>query len=342
MLFKNEAGTLIKTLLILLNASENRLAVEYIYLGKMYGDSNMKNKYSKSVSLLIIFAFYVIAYVIAGLSVYLLRNSMVATEWRLFVFTLIATLVIWISSLFYKNTSIYDAYWSLTPMVMIIYVLIINRETINAYHIVLLVAFLLWSIRLTINWAYTFKGLEFEDWRYADFRNNQRPFIFHIINFVGLQFMPTLLVYGGFLSLIALFKHTANAWSLIGSAIILAGFLFQLFSDISMHKHLKQGTKGEVNQKGLWKYSRHPNYFGELLIWIGSYVALVLTAPNLWYLGFGPILIVLLFEFISIPLAEKRQLKRRPSYATYIKETSRMLPLPKFKKREKTKEQEST
>ncbi len=301
----------------------------------------MKNKYSKTTSLLIILAFYVIAYVVAGFCVYFLRNSVTTTEWRLFVFTIVATLVIWISSLFYKNTSIYDAYWSLTPMVMIIYLLLINKETINAYHIVLFVVFLLWSIRLTINWIYTFKGLEIEDWRYADFRREQPPFIFQIINLVGLQLMPTLLVYMGFLSLVSFFKSAATAWSLIGSAIILIGFFFQLFSDIMMHQHLKEGAKDEVNRKGLWKYSRHPNYFGEILIWIGSYVALLLSEPILWYFGFGAILIILLFEFISIPLAEKRQLKRRPNYANYIAETSRMLPLPKFKKEEKRIEQES-
>lgn len=299
----------------------------------------MKNKFSKSISLVIIFIFYLLAYVIAGFSVYLLRNSLASTEWQLAVFTLVATLIIFICSLFYKNTSIYDAYWSLTPMVMIIYLVFLNRAMINTYHIVLFVVFLLWSVRLTINWAYTFKGLEIEDWRYADFRRTLPPFLFQLINFIGLQFMPTILVYFGFLPLISFFRNSASAWSLIGSAIILAGFLLQLFADIMMHQHLKAAPKEEVNQKGLWNYSRHPNYFGEILIWVGSYVALLLSQTNLWYLGLGVILMVLLFEFISIPLAEKRQLKRRPSYAIYIKETSRLIPLPKFKKHEHSVEQ---
>lgn len=302
----------------------------------------MKNKHSKAVDLLIIAAFYLLAYVIGGLIVYSLRDLVVATEWRLGIFTLFATLVIYICSLFYKNTSIYDAYWSLTPMVMIIYLLIINIETINAYHIMLFVVFMLWSIRLTVNWAYTFKGLAIEDWRYADFRKSQKPFMFQVINFVGLQFMPTTLVFFGFIPLVILFRSTANAWSLFGSAIILVGFLFQLFADLSMHKHLKTAPREEVNEKGLWKYSRHPNYFGEILIWVGSYVALVVSMPSLWYYGLGVILMILLFEFISIPLAERRQLKRRPTYAAYIKTTSRLVPFLKAWKRHKKEEQVSS
>lgn len=288
----------------------------------------MKKKNPKTFGLLVIYAFYTIAYVIGGLSVYLLRNNVNTTELQLLLFTAVATLVIYICSVFVKNTSVYDAYWSLTPMIMVTYLFLINIRTVNVYHIILFAVFLFWSVRLTLNWSKTFDNLEIEDWRYSDFRKKLNPFLFEVVNFFGLQFMPTILVYFGFVPLVSFFSKSANAWSLFGSAIILIGTLFELFADISMHQHLKESPSGQVNKKGLWKYSRHPNYFGEVLIWIGIYVALVVTEPSLWRLGLGALLIVLLFEFISIPLAEARHRKRRPDYATYIKETSRMIPLP--------------
>lgn len=289
----------------------------------------MEKIQSKKKGLLIIYGFYLISYLLSGLCLYLLRNIVTSIALQLLTFTLVATLFVFLCSLVVKNTSVYDLYWSLTPQVMITYLLIINISTVNAYHIVLFVAFSFWSIRLSVNWTQTFTHLGEEDWRYADFRKSLNPFMFQIVNFFGLQFMPTFLVYMGFLPLVSFFRSEANAWSLVGSAIIIIGTLFELFADISMHKHLKEGVKGSVNKRGLWKYSRHPNYFGEILIWVGSFVALILTDSSLWKLGIGVILMVLLFQFISIPLAETRQKKRRPEYHVYIQETSRLLPLPK-------------
>ena len=84
-------------------------------------------------------------------------------------------------------------------------------------------------------------------------------------------------------------------------------------------------------QNGLWNYSRHPNYLGEILIWVGAYLVLLVVDINLWWLGFGFILMILLFEFISIPMAEKRHKFRRNDYIDYIKSTNRLLILPKRK-----------
>ena len=122
-----------------------------------------------------------------------------------------------------------------------------------------------------------------------------------------------------------------NALSLIGSVVILIGTLLELFSDHYMHKFLKSNQQNEVINIGLWKYSRHPNYLGEILIWVGVYLILLLSAYEYWYLFVGMLLMILLFNFISIPLAEKRQLSKRSTYKEYQLETSRLLILPKKK-----------
>ena len=288
----------------------------------------MKNKYPKATGLLVIFAIYIIAYVIGGFIVYLLRDTLTSTDWRLLIFSFVSTLIIWLGSSILKNTSVYDPYWSLTPMVMMIYVVAINKEVINAYHIVLFIVFLLWSLRLTINWAYTFKNLETEDYRYAKYRKEYNPFKFQLINLFGFMILPTMLGYLGLLPLIYLFSKTASAWSLIGSIIVLIGFLLELFADISGHKHLKE-NEDVVNNKILWKYSRHPKYLGEIFVWLGSYLSLLVSVPKLWYLGLGALLIVGLVEFILIPTSEEWLLKTVPNYEKYRQATSRLLPLPK-------------
>ena len=103
----------------------------------------------------------------------------------------------------------------------------------------------------------------------------------------------------------------------------------EFFADIQMHKFKKKNTdKDKVCDVGLWKYSRHPNYLGEILVWVGVYVFMLAVVPEFWYFGIGAILMFCLFYFISIPLMEKRQMERRAGYAQYRAKTSKLLLLP--------------
>lgn len=288
----------------------------------------MKVNRAKVGGIILMFSFYLLAYGVGFLVTYLtLRSAPLIIQ--LLIFDVVATLVIWLASLFLKNSSVYDPYWSVTPMIFIIYLIVINFPTLNIYHYILAAAFLSWSFRLTVNWMTTFEDRHWEDWRYQMFRNNNTAWMWHIINFFGIQMMPTLLVFGAFIPFIFIFQTTATAWTLIASAIIFSGFLLQLFSDFHIHKFLRETKEKKVCEVGLWNYSRHPNYLGELLIWIGAFVGLMLLDTTFYYLGIGMVLMILLFEFISIPMMEKRQLKRREDYAVYRKTTSRLIPLPK-------------
>ena len=141
--------------------------------------------------------------------------------------------------------------------------------------------------------------------------------------------IPTLIVYASLIPLLILFmKGNSGYLSLLGGGIMIIGILLELFADHDMHTFLRNSKERVTCKKGLWNYSRHPNYLGENLIWIGIYVSFVSVYPTLWYMGFGFILMILLFEFISIPLAEKHHNSRRSDYVDYVKTTSRMLILP--------------
>ena len=281
----------------------------------------------KYIDLLIFFLFYLISYVIGYFSSFYIENTIL----RLFVFDVISTFIIYLLSLVIKNSSLYDAYWSLTPWVMLTYLIILNYTNLNIYHYIVYIVFSFWSFRLTFNWIITFENRKWIDWRYQDLKAKSNKYTWQFINFFGIMMMPTLLVFVAFIPLIYVININLNALSLIGSLIILGGTILELFSDHFMHKFVKSNQHDEVINIGLWKYSRHPNYLGEILIWAGVYLILLLSAYEYWYLFVGSLLIILLFNFISIPLAEKRQLSKRSNYKEYQLETSRLLILPKKK-----------
>ena len=285
----------------------------------------MKNKV---LSLLLVYLIYIIAYVGAYFSSIWIKDNIYL---QLAFMDVVATIIIWIASIFLKNTSLYDPYWSLTPWAIATYLLFVTRVS-NAYTFILYIVFSIWSWRLTINWMITFDDLKWEDWRYKEYRVKYPFYLYEPLNLVGFMMMPTTLVYFGLLPLLIIIVNGATALSIIGSATILLGTLLEFFADHDMHTFLKETKERKVCNKGLWAYSRHPNYLGENLIWIGIYVALVVSLPQYWYYFFGALLILLLFEFISIPMMEKRQISRRPDYLEYIKTTPRMVPFTKFKK----------
>lgn len=250
---------------------------------------------------------------------------------KLLFIDIVATILIWIISLLIHNSSLYDPYWSITPTLFVIYMMIINFEKLNAYNFIFIFIFLIWGIRLTINWAITFTNLKTEDWRYVHFRE-LGGIKWHLANFFGIMMMPTLFVFIGYMPIHYFLSIPGSTLSLIGSLVVLFGILLELISDHQVHKFLNKTKEKVTCSIGLWNYSRHPNYLGEILIWGGGYLALLLTNYEQWYLFFGVLVMILLFNFISVPLMEKRQVKRRSDYVNYQKSTSKLLLLPKRKK----------
>ena len=284
----------------------------------------MKNK---TLSLAFVYLLYAIAFVGGYFSSIWIDNI----YYQLAFMDIVATLIIWVFSIVLKNTSLYDPYWSLTPWALATYLLFISKVS-NVFTFILYIMFSIWSWRLTINWMITFDDLSWEDWRYKSYRARYNRFVYEFINLFGFMMMPTILVFAGLIPLLLVIVNGANAFSLFGSALVLLGTLLEFFADHDMHTFLKETKERRVCDKGLWKFTRHPNYLGENLIWIGLYVALVVSLPQYWFYFVGALLILLLFEFISIPLMEKRQIERRPDYLEYIKTTPRMVPFTKFKR----------
>lgn len=273
--------------------------------------------------LFIITLIYIFAYGVGVASCFFIPNVML----RFFVFDVVATVVTFVFSVILRNSSVYDAYWSLTPMVMSVWLFAIYGA-FSAWHIIFLVVFNVWSLRLTINWITVFTGFSYEDWRYRKFRDENPPFLWFIINFFGIHMVPTLVVFAGMLPIFEIVQRELNALAVPGMIIILWGVSLEFFADRNMHKFLRETKEQTVCRVGLWNYSRHPNYLGEISVWLGVFVAMIPFAVERWYYGIGVIAVTVLFNVVSIPLMEKRQLARRPDYAEYRKTTSRLLLLP--------------
>jgi steroid 5-alpha reductase family enzyme len=115
--------------------------------------------------------------------------------------------------------------------------------------------------------------------------------------------------------------------ALVGVVIFLAGLTFESIGDWELARFkAKPENKGKVMDQGLWRYTRHPNYFGDALLWWGLFIT-ALPAPNVIYTVLSPLVMTLLLMKVSgVPLLEKRMAETRPKYAEYARKTPAFFP----------------
>ena len=241
-----------------------------------------------------------------------------------------ATLVVYLFGRIFSNTSFYDAYWSVAPMAVALYwVFTASPGALVLRQIAVITLIFAWGLRLTWNWARQWQGLKHEDWRYRELRTKTGKW-FWLVDMVGIELMPTLVVFLACLSLYpALAVGGHNFGMLDLAAVILTGgaILIEATADEQLRRFSRQ-TTGSVGVmcRGIWAYSRHPNYLGEVLFWWGLFLFALASDAGYWWTVIGPIAITLLFTLISIPLMEKRNLARRPAYGGYMRNVPALLP----------------
>ncbi|MHB8962151.1 MAG: DUF1295 domain-containing protein [Saccharofermentanales bacterium] len=238
-----------------------------------------------------------------------------------------ATLAVWAGGLAARNSSVYDPFWSVAPIVIFtLYAIHSAGYTVPA--LMALLCVWLWGIRLTANWAYTFSGLKTQDWRYDKYKNDL-PKLWFLVNLFGINLMPTAIVFLAMLPGLVLIggDYSANPYTAAAMVLCVSAAGLQFLSDQTMHRFRMAALPGEVCDKGLWKYSRHPNYLGEILMWWGIFIMLISVDISYWPTGIGAFANTLLFLFISIPLMEGRQLSDKPGYDEYMRRTSMLLPM---------------
>ena len=282
-----------------------------------------KIKENRAVSFIVIFFVYVIA-AAAGFCVY---NALGLVWWlKLLIADIAAMVITFIFSVIFKNASVYDPYWSVQPIV-ILFACAVGKK-LDLLRILLLIAVTFWGVRLTANWAYTFKGLDHQDWRYTMLKEKTGTF-YPVINFIGIHLMPTLIVYGCILPACYAFQidTEANLFCFIPFVISIGAVILQGTADIQMHRYRKNRT-GNFMRTGLWKYSRHPNYLGEILMWWGVASMVCVACPDKWFLMSGALTNTILFLTVSIPMADNRQ-AAKDGFSEYKKQTRMLLPIKK-------------
>jgi steroid 5-alpha reductase family enzyme len=243
-----------------------------------------------------------------------------------------ATVAVFVFSRSFDNTSFYDPYWSIAPATIACWLALGPGSggglTLRQGVVMALIAF--YAVRLTWNWTRGWTGLRHEDWRYADFRQKTGK-LYWLVSFTALHFFPTVMVFLGILPLHAALVTNPQGFGVldvVAAVVTLAAILIETIADEQLRnfRHDKKAD-GDICNVGLWAWSRHPNYFGEISFWAGLWVfGLAAGAP--WWTVSGLVAMVALFVGASIPMAEKRSLARRPHYAEHQKRISMLVPWP--------------
>ena len=290
-----------------------------------------------------LFVIYLFAIAISAITGYLfLKDGLLMAS---FYAAMVSMSAVFAGSVIMNNSSMFDPWWSVAPpLLALFYWLGSAGAGQEAYDVALLsqgenvprillifILLLIYGIRLTWNFLRGWKGLSHEDWRYADFRRNTGRW-YWLVSFAGIHFFPSLMVFAGSLSLWVSVSLPVRAFGwpdILAGIITLGAILLEAIADQQLRRHVRSGADPEKTMdKGLWAWSRHPNYLGEILFWWGLYLFALAANPTEWLVIAGPVVITLMFLFISIPLIERRMIKRRSDYGEYSKKVSKLWPLP--------------
>jgi steroid 5-alpha reductase family enzyme len=242
-----------------------------------------------------------------------------------------ATLVVFAFSTAFHNSSFYDPYWSVAPVVIAVYWAVaptaVGVDIVRQLVVVLLVIW--WAMRLTYNWLRRWEGLGHEDWRYVDFRQ-QYGRRYWLIDLSGIHLFPTVIVFLGCLSLYSALSSGTSAFGVldvIATGVTAAAITIETVADQQLWRFLNGPREpGTILSTGLWAYSRHPNYFGEILFWWGLFLFGLAADSSYWWTIVGPVAMVLMFMFASVPMIDRRSVERRPGYAAHMAKVSAIVP----------------
>lgn len=240
---------------------------------------------------------------------------------------LIMMIMLWIISVIVRNVSIVDLFWGLGFVITSIF----YYHQTDGFHlrkVILLILVSIWGLRLSIYLAWRNSGRG-EDFRYREFRRKYGK------GYWWISFFQTFLLQGVLMWLIsapllgAQFYNRNSALSIIdflGIGFFIVGFIFETFGDFQLAVFKsKPENKGKVLNTGLWKYTRHPNYFGDAAVWWG-FGFICLAAGSLFPVLGSILMTALIIKVSGVALLEKSLKDKKPEYAEYIRKTSAFIP----------------
>ncbi len=244
--------------------------------------------------------------------------------------TLAMMLLLWLVSLAKKNASIVDVFWG-AGFALIAIISFTLTDGYAARKLLITALAAIWGLRLAsyIGWRNAGKV---EDFRYQAMRkrNGDRFAVVSLYTVFGLQGV-LMWVISLPLQFAQLSREPARlTWlDFLGTGLWLIGLTFEAFGDLQLARFKADSSnKGKVMDRGLWAYTRHPNYFGDALLWWGFFL-IALATPRGWWTVISPMLMTtLLMKVSGVALLEKTLVKTRPEYQNYVRRTSAFFPLP--------------
>jgi steroid 5-alpha reductase family enzyme len=232
-------------------------------------------------------------------------------------------LSIWLVSLVMADASIVDIFWGV-GFVVVAWIAVGRRGIGEDRSLLAAVLTTVWGLRLAgyLAWRNLGKG---EDYRYRVMRrqHGKRFGVVSLVTVFGLQ--------GLLMWIVSLPVQTAAGGSLglvdyLGITVFLMGLTFETVGDLQLAAFKRDpANEGAVLDRGLWRYTRHPNYFGDFLVWWGLF--LVALAGGAWWAVVGPLVMsALLMRYSGVGLLEKTIGRRRPAYEDYIRRTNAFFP----------------
>ena len=247
-----------------------------------------------------------------------------------------AVVLLWLLSLALWDSSIVDIFWGpgfvLTAWAVLLWVSAADLTDGGGARRWLLVALTtVWGLRLGIYLAMRNIG-KGEDYRYVSFREQagRRYWIVSLFKVFLLQgalmWVVSLPVQAG---QVPAGPEGIGPVAIAGIVVWAVGMLFETIGDLQLARfRADPANRGQVLDRGLWRYTRHPNYFGDFLVWWGLYLV-ALEGPGTWWTIVGPLLMSFLLMRVSgVAMLEKTITSRRPGYAGYLRRTSAFFPRP--------------
>jgi steroid 5-alpha reductase family enzyme len=261
--------------------------------------------------------------VIVGIIIFLFSHSL-PFYWG-FAAIMSALTALWLVSLVLKDASIIDIFWGLGFVLSAwIYRYISPIDSDRTLIICILVT--IWGVRLAVYLANRNLG-KGEDYRYQVWRKEYGT------NFWWVSFFRVFLLQGVLLWIIGtslLVAQTTDEWTVldsVGVVLWVIGLTFEAVGDYQLALFKKKpDNKGKVLSTGLWKYTRHPNYFGDAVLWWGIFC--FAASAGAWWTVFSPVLMTFLLMKVSgVVLLEKTLIETKPQYKNYIERISAFFPM---------------
>lgn len=239
--------------------------------------------------------------------------------------------LLYVVAMIQKNAGLVDVGWGF-GFVLTALALFVSREETTTLHLLMLGFITLWGLRLTWHIGRRNIGKD-EDWRYANWRKEwgkTYPWRSYLQIFM-LQGLMMLLISASSIVAFSSLQDPSFYWLAAGVFLWWFGYIFEVVGDKQLEsfvaKKKSNKTKKKYMTEGLWRYTRHPNYFGEVTQWWGLWL-LVVSLPYGWAAVISPMTITILILFVSgVPMLEAKHMKDK-TYQRYAAKTSKFIPLP--------------